>query len=102
MTANLQSMTAKEMAKRLGISERQLHKGSEVLRRRPDLFEKVMAKEMSMHAAYREARGESKPTSWKRLVTAWNNATDAERAKLIEQVTGDCTYADLRVGVRSM
>lgn len=87
--------TAKQAAKDAGVSERQLFKGAEILRRgRHDLFDKVMAKKMSMHAAWLEARGEPKPTSWDRLVTAWNNATEEERARLIEQATGDRSLSD--------
>jgi len=65
-TANLRKpKTAKETAKRLGISERQLYKAcaSEILRwGRSDLMKKVQAGEMSIHAAWLEARGERKPT----------------------------------------
>jgi hypothetical protein len=35
--ANLQKMTAKQIAKKLAISERQLHKAGEIMRYRPDL-----------------------------------------------------------------
>jgi len=56
--------TVKETAELLGISERQLYKacGSEILRwGRSDLMKKVQAGEMSIHAAWLEARGERKP-----------------------------------------
>ena len=63
-TAKLQNpKSAKETAKRLGISERQLHKAcaNEILRwGRSDLMEKVQAGEMSIHAAWLEARGQSR------------------------------------------
>jgi hypothetical protein len=57
--------TAKETAKLLGISERELYKAcaSEILRwGRSDLMKKVQAGEMSIHAAWSEARGERKST----------------------------------------
>ena len=57
--------TAKDTAKLLGISERQLYKAcaNEILRwGRSDLMKKVQAGEMSIHAAWLEARGERKPT----------------------------------------
>jgi hypothetical protein len=57
--------TAKETAKLLGISERQLYKAcaSEILRwGRSDLMKKVQAGEMSIHEAWLEARGETEPT----------------------------------------
>jgi len=56
--------TAKETATLLGISERELYKAcaSEILRfGRSDLMKKVQAGEMSIHAAWLEARGERKP-----------------------------------------
>jgi hypothetical protein len=57
--------TAKETAKLLGISERQLYKAcaSEILRwGRSDLMKKVQAGEMSIHAAWLE-------TAWIYLLT---------------------------------
>ena len=62
---NAKPKTAKETAKLLGVSERQLYKAcaSEILRwGRSDLMEKVQAGEMSIHAAWLEARGKRKPT----------------------------------------
>ena len=60
--ANLQSMTAKQAAAHFGMSERQLHKCFGFIARwRPDLMKKVAAGEMTVHAAYRETRGEAKP-----------------------------------------
>jgi hypothetical protein len=77
--------TAKQMAKQLGISERQLYKAGTIMRLRPDLMQKVAAGEMKVHAAYREAKGESKPTSWDRLVRAWLNATYEDRQRFIKE-----------------
>jgi hypothetical protein len=57
--------TAKETAKLLGVSERQLYKAcaSEILHwGRSDLMKKVQAGEMSIHAAWLEARGKRKST----------------------------------------
>jgi hypothetical protein len=83
-TANLQ--TAKQWAERLGVSERQLHKAGEIMRYRPDLMEKVTAKEISLHSAWLEATGREKDTSWIRLVRAWNNATPDDRARFMEEM----------------
>lgn len=75
-TANLQSMTTKEIAQGMRISERQLYKAKEIFALgRGDLMEKVDAGEISLHFAWLEATGRQKATSWDRLVTAWNNAT---------------------------
>lgn len=98
--ANLQmavktAKTAKEVAKLYGISERQLFKAAVVMRVRPDLADKVQAGEMSVHAAWLEATGRSKPTSWDRLVTAWNNATTEDRVRLLEQV-GSYDLAEIK------
>lgn len=86
--ANLQKQTAKQFAAEHGISERQLYKFATVARLRPDLMKKVCAREMTVHAAWRETTGTPKPTSWDRLVTAWFNATYEERQRFIEQVAG--------------
>jgi len=84
----LQRNTTKDKAKALGMSERQLYKVNLIERTRPDLIEKVIEGELSVHAAYLEARGVSKPTSWDRLVTAWSNATDEDRKRLLRESTG--------------
>ena len=99
--ANLQmavktAKTAKEVAKLYGISERHLFKAAVVMRVRPDLADKVQAGEMSVHAAWLEATGRSKPTSWYRLVTAWNNATTEDRVRLLEQV-GSYDLAEIKL-----
>jgi hypothetical protein len=85
-TANLR--TAKQWAEHLGISERQMHKVGEVMRYRPDLMDKVAAKEMSVHAAWLEATGRDKDTSWDRLVRAWLNATYEDRCRFLKEVAG--------------
>jgi hypothetical protein len=86
-TANLQKpKSAKEWAKHLGISERQMHKAGEIMRYRPDLMPKVTAKEMSLHAAWLEATGREKDTSWDRLVRAWNSATAEDHARFLEEL----------------
>ena len=57
--------TAKETAKLLGVSKHQLYKAcANDIRRwgRSDLMKKVRAGEMSIHAAWLEARRERKPT----------------------------------------
>jgi hypothetical protein len=84
-TANLQApqMTVKQAAKLFKISERLIYMSRRLLLMgRPDLVAKVKAGEMSINAALREAEERAKPTSWDRLVTAWNNATDDDRGRL--------------------
>jgi hypothetical protein len=83
-TANLQ--TAKQWAEHIGVSERQLHKAGEIIRYRPELWERVKAGELSIHAAWLEATGREKDTSWMRLVRAWNNATPDDRARFMEEM----------------
>jgi hypothetical protein len=87
-TANLQSepKTVKELATHLGVSERQMYKLKLVFTYRPDLADKVAAKEMSLHAAWLETTGREKDTSRRRLVRAWKNATEVERAELIAHI----------------
>ena len=87
--ANLQSkgMTVKQAAAMLNISERTVYMARKVHRLRPDLAVKVLAGEMSLNEAHHIATGARKPTSWDRLVSAWNAATDEDRARLINEAT---------------
>lgn len=83
-TANLQSprLTVKDAARLMNVSERMVYVAGVVLRLRPDLAAKVEAGTMSMNEAHRIATGKAKATSWDRLVRAWNNASDDDRARL--------------------
>jgi hypothetical protein len=92
-------MTAKQFAAEHGISERQLFKAAEVKRYRPDLFKKVMAKELSLHAAWLEATGREKDTPWIRLVRAWNNATPEDRARFMDEMGVGDIADDIRAEI---
>lgn len=79
--ANLQ-LTIKDAARLMNVSERSVYTAKRIARLRPDLTAKVEAGEMSLRQADMIATGKAKPTSWDRLVTAWNNATDDDRGRL--------------------
>ncbi len=83
-TANLQPslLTVKEAAKLMNVSERCIYMAAAVARVRPDLAAEVEAGRMSINRAHAIAKGKPTPTSWDRLVSAWNNATDDDRERL--------------------
>lgn len=83
-TANLQPsrVTVKDAARLMNVSERLIYMAKEVERLRPDLVPRIEAGELSLNKALRLAKGKPKPTSWDRLVRAWNNATEDDRARL--------------------
>lgn len=84
--ANLQvGLTVAQAATLRNVSERSVYMARAVLRLRPDLVAEVEAGSMSIYAAYGLATDKPKPTSWDRLVSAWNNATDDDRARLIAE-----------------
>lgn len=85
-TANVQPrLTVRQRAEVAGVSERLLYMANAVLRLRPDLAAPIEAGSMSVAEAYRIAKGKAKATSWDRLVSAWNNASDADRARLMAE-----------------
>jgi len=83
-TANLQPvLTVKVRARLMNASERMVYMAGAVLRLRPDLADEVDAGRMSVSMAHRIATGKAKASSWDRLLTAWNNATDDDRGRLV-------------------
>lgn len=74
-------LTVKQAARLMNVSERAVYMAAKVQRLRPDLAEEIRAGRMSTNAALRIAEGKSKPTSWDRLVRAWNNASDDDRRR---------------------
>ena len=84
MTANLQPvLTVKDAARLMNVSERLVYMARAVQRLRPDLADEVDAGRMSVAKAHRIATCKAKATSWDRLLTAWNNATDDDRDRLV-------------------
>lgn len=90
MTANLQkaSLTVRQIAQLMNVSERSIYKCKAIMRVRPDLEGPIMAGTMSIDEAHRIAFGRPKPTPLDRLVKAWNAVTDDERAMFVRHVTG--------------
>lgn len=89
MTANLQPrMTVRQAATLMNVSERSIYMARAVHRLRPDLAMEIDAGRLSVAAAHRIATGKGKPTSWDRLVAAWNSATDDDRARLARLAMG--------------
>jgi len=83
-TAKLQPvLTVKDAARLMNVSERLIYMAMAVYRLRPDLADEVDAGRMSVAKAHRIATGKAKATSWDRLLTAWNNATDDDRGRLV-------------------
>jgi hypothetical protein len=86
-TANLQ-MTTAQAAKQMNVSERLVYMSRELMATgREDLCQAVARGEMTTHAALKTAKPEKydkpKPTSWDRLVRAWNSATDEDRDRFV-------------------
>lgn len=92
-SANLQApgLTIKQIATLMNVSERLIYMARTVRRLRPDLGDEITAGKMSVHAAWIIATGKTKPTSWDRLVAAWNNANESDKSRFIVclQPTGD-------------
>lgn len=82
-TANLQPrMTVKQASRLMNVSERTIYMAGVVQRRSPHLAAEVEAGRMNINEAYRLATNKPKPTSWDRLLAAWNNGTEEDRGKL--------------------
>ena len=83
-TANLQSRpTVRQAALLMNVSERSVYMAAAVQRLRPDLAAELDAGTMTVAAAYGEATGKRKETPRDRLLRAWNNATEDDRAWLL-------------------
>lgn len=88
--ANLQpSLTVKQAAELMNVSERTVYMALRVLRLRPDLAAKMKAGSMSVNEAYRRTTNRAMPTSYDRLVTAWNAAGEHDRIRFIALLDGD-------------
>ncbi|MFN4160117.1 MAG: hypothetical protein ACK4GO_17215 [Gemmobacter sp.] len=81
-------ITVKQAAALMNVSERSVYMARVVQRLRPDLALKLDAGTMSVAEAHRIATGKAKATSWDRLLSAWNNATDDDRARLARLAMG--------------
>lgn len=90
MTADLQ-MTVAEASKIMGVSERLVYMARKISRLRPDLVPAIEAGELTLNKAMEMATGKGKPSSWDRLVKAWNAASDEERQRLVQHAMGDGT-----------
>jgi hypothetical protein len=84
MTANLQ-MTIKQAATVMNVSERTIYMARKIRRLRPDLAAAVEAGAMSLNAAHTAMTGKPKNSSRDRLLIAWRNATDDDRAWFLSQ-----------------
>ena len=85
-TANLQPfLTVKQAAMLMNVSERSVYMARAVHRLRPDLAALLDAGTMSLASAYRMATNKAAQTSWDRLVSSWNKATDADRTRLMDE-----------------
>lgn len=78
-------MTVKQAARVMNVSERSVYTARAITRLRPDLVPAIDAGTMSLAEAHRIATGKSKATAWGRLASAWNNASDDDRARLIAE-----------------
>lgn len=88
MTANLQ-ITVKQAATMMGVSERSVYMAMRVKRLRPDLFEHIGAGEISLNKALAIIESKPKPTTYDKLLAAWNSATDQDRERLLAIVLSD-------------
>lgn len=89
-TPNLQKRTTvKQAAELWNMSERKMYMARAVMRLRPELWPELEAGRMSMNKAYCIATGKTKPTSYDRLVRAWNNASNDEKMRFLEELSGD-------------
>lgn len=84
----MQGFTTKQLAEAFNISERIIYMARAVRRLRPDLAAKCEAGEMKLGEAYRITKGKAKPTSWDRLLRAWNNASEDDRGRFMLTLMG--------------
>lgn len=86
--ANLQvgRMTVKQQAASLELSERNIYKARLVHRTRPDLGQKVLAGEMTVHRAWLEATGREPPSTRDKLWAAWKAASADEKSEFIAMI----------------
>ena len=80
------NFSTKQLAQMWNVSERGIYKALTIRRLRPDLGEQIMAGTMSLDAAFRIAKGKAKSTSWDRLLTAWNSATNDDHVRLMDHI----------------
>jgi hypothetical protein len=98
-SANLQRLTVKQAAQLLNVSERSIYSARRVVRLgRHDLVAKMQAGELTVHAALRIAENKPRPTTWDRLVRAWNNATDDDRGRFLLCVAPELLNAEKTEG----
>lgn len=76
-------VTIKQAAMIMNVSPRMISMARTISRKRPELEAPIMAGTMTVAEAYRIVTGKPKPTSWDRLVKAWNNATDDDRERFL-------------------
>ncbi|MDH0127061.1 hypothetical protein N7376_24130 [Brucella intermedia GD04153] len=87
-SANLQKsgIDLKTAAKMMNVSERMVYMCRKVCELRPDLEKEIDAGRMTVNKAYNLALGRKPPSSWDKLVTAWNNASEDDHARFIVQL----------------
>lgn len=74
----------------MNVSERMVYMARKVARLRPDLRPEIMAGRMSVNEAHRLAANRTKPTSWDRLVSAWNSASEDDQGRFLVIVQRWC------------
>lgn len=83
-SANLQSLTVKQAARLMNVSERSVYMARTIVRKRPDLALLIEAGTMSLNEAYRLVTGKKKDTPFERLVRAWNAASPLDRRQFLD------------------
>ena len=86
MTANLQTLTVKEAARLMNVSERSVFTARKIARLRPDLVPRIEAGEMSLNAAAQMLTNRPGPTAYEKLVKAWNAASEEDHVHFLVAV----------------
>jgi len=84
-TANLQSLTVKQAARVMNVSERSVYDAGKLIATgRTDLIEKVERGEMRLNRALILAGVRAKPKKGNTLLNAWRKASESERNEFID------------------
>jgi hypothetical protein len=98
-SAASKGLTIKQAAEVMNVSERMIYMARAVQRSRPDLADKIAEGTMSMAEAYRLTTKKPKPTSYSRLVKAWNAASTQDQGRLLAELSLSTDKLDEVLGV---
>ncbi|WP_117195113.1 hypothetical protein [Rhizobium terrae] len=83
--ANLQ-MTVKDAARLMNVSERSIYTARKITRLRPDLVSRIESGELSLNAAAKMITNRAGPTTYEKLIQAWNAASEDDQGRFLVAV----------------